>query len=131
MPRTELTAAMRVDGDLAQWVLLRTGAGERREPGLDAAVGRIAFGLSRLWEPAFDGALATGGLGGKPQACGQTAAGDGGAGGVPQALAERTGRRASDLSLPAGRPGNHRSGPGVVQRHHLCADGLRVHVFGG
>ena len=24
-----------------------------------------------------------------------------------------------------------RSGPGLVQRHHVCADGLWVHVFGG
>ena len=35
---------MRVGGDLAQRVLLRARAGERGEPGPDAAVGRVASG---------------------------------------------------------------------------------------
>ena len=58
MPGTEPTAAMRVGRHFAQRVLLRTGAGERGEPRLDAAVGRAASGASGLWEPATDGAVA-------------------------------------------------------------------------
>ena len=58
MPRTEPPAAVRVGWDLAQRLLLRTGAGERGEPGVDAAAGRVASGASGLWQPATDGAVA-------------------------------------------------------------------------
>src|ERR1035437_796925 len=131
MPSTEPPAAMRVGRDFAQRVLLRTGAGERGEPRLDAAAGRVASGISGLWEPATDGAFAARGSGGQPQARGAATGVDGGGSGLSQAQPEPTRRRASDLSLPFGRAGNARSGPGVVQRHHVCANGPRVYVSGG
>src|ERR1019366_7245836 len=74
MRRTELTTAVRTGGDLAQRVLLRAGAGERGEPGFDAAVGRVASETSGVWEPALDGGVAAGRLGGQSQASGATAA---------------------------------------------------------
>jgi transposase len=126
MCKTEHSPTVRTDGDLAERLLLRAAGGELGEPGVDAAAGRIASGLSRLWEPAFKGALGTRSPGDQPQASDQTAAAHGAPGGLSQALSEPTWRRASDLSLPAGRPGNQRSGPGLVQRHHVCADGLRA-----
>src|ERR1035437_6728410 len=131
MHRTELTTAVRTGGDLAQRVLLRAGAGERGESGFDAAVGRVASETSGVWEPALDGGVATGRLGGQPQASGTTAAADGGGSGVSSTVAEFVRGGTSDLSLPVGRAGNQRSGSGVVQRHHVCADGLWVHVSGG
>src|SRR5206468_2784354 len=60
-----------------------------------------------------------------------TARVNGPGGRLSQTQPEPTGRRAPDLSLPLGRAANQRSGPGLVQRHHLRADGLRVHVSGG
>src|SRR5207248_10303699 len=72
MRRTEHSTTVRADGDLAEQLLLRAAGGECGEPGVDAAAGRIAFGLSRLWEPSFDGAVATSCPGGQPKACGQT-----------------------------------------------------------
>src|SRR5438309_5365821 len=131
MARAEPTTAMRAGGDLAQRILLRTGAGEPREPGFDAAVGRVASGTSGLREPALGGAFAARGPGGQPQTGGAAAGVDGAGSGVSQAEPEPARARASDLSLPLGRAGNQRSGPGLVQRHHVCADGLRVHVSGG
>src|ERR1039458_9892644 len=78
MPRTEPPAAMRVGRDLAQRVLLPTGAGEPGEPGSDAAAGRIAFGTSPLWESATDGAVAARGPGGQSQTSGAAPGVDGG-----------------------------------------------------
>ena len=131
MRRTELTTAVRTGGDLAQRVLLRAGAGERGESGVDAAVGRVASGTSGVWESAFDCGVAAGRPGGQSQARGATAAVDGGGGGVSQAVVEFTRGGTADLSLPVGRAGNQRSGSGVVQRHYVRADGRRVHVSGG
>src|ERR1035441_4904579 len=131
MPRTEPPAAMRVGQDLAQWVLLRTAAGEPGESRLDAAAGRVASGTSGLWESAADGAFATRGPGAQSQTGGAATGVDGGASGLSQAQPEPARRRAPDLPLPPGRAGNQWSGPGLVQRHHVCADGLRVHVSGG
>src|ERR1035441_4010590 len=116
MPRTEPPAAMRGGRELAQRVLLPTGAGEPGEPGSDAAPGRIAFGTSRLWESATDGAVAARGPGGQSQTSGAAPGVDGGGSGLSQAQPEPTRRRASDLSLPLGRAGNQRSGPSLVQR---------------
>src|ERR1051326_7257674 len=130
MPETELTTAMRVGRYLAQRVLLRAGAGERGEPGTDAAVGRAASGISCVWEPTTDGAVATRGPAGQPQASGAAPGVDGARSGLSQAQPEPARRGPPDLSLPLGRPGNQRSGPGLVQRHHVRADGLRVHVSG-
>lgn len=59
MPRTEPAPPMRVGGDFAQRALLRTGAGERSELGVDAAMGRVESGKSVLWQAAFDRAYAT------------------------------------------------------------------------
>src|ERR1035441_8798760 len=131
MRRTELTTAVRTGGDLAQRGLFRAGAGERGEPGFDAAVGRVASETSGVWEPALDGGVAAGRLGGQSQASGATAAVDGGGGGVSSTVAEFTRGGTSDLSLPVGRAGDQGSGSGVVQRHHVCADGLWVHVSRG
>ena len=122
---------MRVGWHLAQRVLLRTAAREPGEPGLDAAVGRVASELSGLWQPAAEGAFAAGRPGGQSQTGGAAAGVDGGQSGLSQAQPEPAWARTSDLPLPLGRAGNQRSGPGLVQRHHVCADGLRVHVSGG
>src|ERR1035441_6246437 len=97
---TEHTTAVRPGGDLAQRILLRAGGGDSGEPGLDAAAGRVAPGTSGVWEPSFDGGVATGRLGGQSQASGATAPVDGGGGGVSEAIAEPAGGGASDLSLP-------------------------------
>ena len=77
MRRTEHTTAVRTGGGLAQRVLLRACGGDPREPGLDAAVGRIAPGTSGIWEPALEGAIATGRPRGQPQAGGPPVAVDG------------------------------------------------------
>ena len=61
---------MRIGRHFAQWFLLRTGARERRELGLDAAAGRVASGTSGLWEPAIAGLVAARGTLGEPQAGG-------------------------------------------------------------
>src|SRR5208282_4978413 len=104
--RTESPAAMRVGRRLAQWVLLRTGAGERGESRFDAAVGRVASGISGLWEPAVEGAFGARGPGGQSQTGGAAPGVDGGGSGLSQTPPEPTRRGASDLSLPLGRAGN-------------------------
>src|ERR1039458_2303292 len=131
MSRTESGTAMRIGRHFAQRVLLRTGAGERSESGPDAAVGRVAFGTSGVWQPALDGLVAARGAAGESQARGSVAGVDGRGSHLSQAELESAWRRASDLSVPLGRAGNQRPGPGMVQRHHVCADGPRVHVSGG
>src|ERR1035438_9286029 len=98
MPRTEPPAAMRASRDLAQRVLLRTGAGERGEPRLDAAVGRVASGTSGLWEPEAEGAVRARGPGGQSQAGGAAAGVNGGGSSLSQAQPEPARRRAPDLS---------------------------------
>src|SRR5438128_1046002 len=113
MPASESESAMRVGRHLAQQVLLRTGAGKPGEPGLDAPVGRVASETSGLWEPAPESVVAARGPGGQPQACGTIAEADGGGGGLSQAQLEPARSGAPDLSLPLGRAGNQRSGPGL------------------
>ena len=88
-------------------------------------------GASGVWESTVDGAAGAGRLGGQSQAGGATAAGDGSGGAVSQALAEPAGGGARIYPYLLKGSGDHRSGPGVVQRHHVCADGLWVHVSGG
>ena len=127
----EFASAVRVGGHRAQWVLLRTGGGDGGESGVDAAFGRVAPGASGVWEPAVAGVIATGRSGGQPQAGGALAPGDGSGSALSAPVLESSGGGASDLPLPVKRAGNQRSESGVVQRHHVCADGGWVHVFGG
>src|SRR5260370_27752489 len=122
MPTTEPASAMRTGRDLAQRVLLRTGSGERRELGSDASTRRVESGTSVLWQPTFDRVAATRGPTDQPQTRGALIGADGSGSGLSQAQLEPARRRAPDLPLPAGRAGNQRSGSGLVQRHHLCAD---------
>src|SRR6266571_5492729 len=131
MPGTEPTSAMRVGRDLTERVLLRAGAGESGELGLDASVGRIASKTSGLWESEANSYPSPRRPGGQPQARGAAAGVDGIRSRLSQAQPEPTWRRAPDLPVPLGRAGNQRSGPSLVQRHHLRADGQWVHVFGG
>src|SRR5204863_831428 len=114
MPRTEPPAAMRVDGYFAQRVLLRTGAREPGEPRLDATAGRVAPGTSSLWKSAIDGGVASRRPGGQSQTGSPFIAVDGSGNDLSQAQPEPARRRTSDLSLPLGRAGNQRSGPGLV-----------------
>src|SRR5208283_3878185 len=116
MPRTEPPAAMRADRYFTQRVLLRTGAGEPGEPGLDAPAGRVASGASSLWKPAIERGVAPRRPSGQSQAGSAFIAVDGSGNDLSQAQPEPAGRRTSDLSLPLGRAGNQRSGPGLVQR---------------
>ena len=122
---------MRVGGDLTQWVLLRIGAGESGEFGLDAPVGRVTSQASGVWESAASSDAAPRRSGSQPQASSTAAGIDGLRSRLSQTQSEPAWRRAPDLSVPAERAGNQRSGPGLVQRHHLRADGSWVHVFGG
>src|SRR5574341_2468899 len=122
---------MRTDRDRAQRVLLRARAGDRAEPGVDAAIGRAASGVSGVWQSALDRAAAARRLRSEPEAGATVAAGDGGGGGVSAAGLEPAGSGTPDLPVSVNRRGNQRSGPGVVERHYVCANGLWVHVFGG
>src|SRR5271157_5708350 len=130
MLQTEPSAAMRVGGDLAQRFLLRTGAGESGEPRRDATIRRVASGPPTVWKPAAEGAVAARGSGDQPQTCCPAAGVDGDRSGLSQAQPEPTRAGASDLPLLVGRAANQRSGPGLVQRYYLRADGQWVHVFG-
>src|ERR671923_878990 len=116
MPRTEPSATMRVDRHFTERVLLRTGVGERGEPRLDASVGRVTSGTSRVWKPATDGGVAPRGPGDQSQTSGAFIAVDGSGSDLSQAQPEPTGRGASDLSVSLRRAGNQRSGPSLVQR---------------
>src|SRR3990172_1015120 len=127
MRTIESATAVRTGGDFAQRVLLRAGAGERGEPGLDAAAGRTAPGPSGLWDSALDGVVAARGSDGQPEAGGPASGVDGDRGGISAAVVEPAGSGTPDLPVPLERLGYQRSGPGVVQRHHVCAAGLRVH----
>ena len=129
--KTEPAPSMRVARSVAQWVLLRAGGGECGQSGGDAPAGRTAPGATHFWQSQADGAAAARRLGDQSQAGGAVDGLDGAGDGVSQALAEPAGGRASDLPVPAGRAGNHGSGSGLVQRHHVCSDGARVHVLGG
>src|ERR1019366_3890416 len=115
MPRLESAPAMRVGRHLAQRLLLRTGSGERSEPGADAAPGRIESGTSVVWQPAVDRLAAKRRPTGQPQADGPPTGVDGSGSGLSQTQPEPTGRRAPDLSLPLGRAGNHGSGPDSIR----------------
>src|ERR1035437_11069667 len=105
MPRTEPPAAMRVGQDLAQWVLLRTAAGEPGESRLDAAAGRVASGTSGLWESAADGAFATRGPGDQSQTGGAATGVDGGGSGLSQTQPDAAPRRGPILPLHPARGG--------------------------
>src|SRR5271166_4358124 len=98
MARTEPPTTMRIGRHFAQRVLLRTGAGKRGEPRVDAAVGRAAPGLSGVWQPAAHGLVATRGPGGEPQTSGSIAGANGSGSDLSQAQFEPTRRRAPDLS---------------------------------
>src|ERR1700686_5081303 len=107
MPRTEPTPAMRVGRHLAQRLLLRAGARERRESGADAPSRRTEPETSVLWQPATDSVAAARRPVGQSQTGGALAGADGGGSNLSQAQLEPTRRGAPDLSLPLGRAGNH------------------------
>jgi len=127
----EHKTAVRVDGNIPERLLLRAGGRERREPRLDASTGRIAHGTSGVWKSPLSRLAGTGRSGDQPKACGSFAACHGSRGDLSPAFIKPADGGASNLSVSAKRLGNHGSGPGLVQRHHLCADGVWIHVFGG
>src|SRR5271168_1854096 len=107
MSRTEPAAAMRVDGPLAERLLLRTGSRKRGEPGVDASARRIESGASGVWQPAVGGPVGARRMDHQSQAGGPAAAADGCGSGLSQAPIEPAWRRAPDLPVPVGRAGNN------------------------
>lgn len=107
---------------------LRTGAGDAGEPGADEAAGSMALEVSNVWEPAVDGVVGSGGLGGEPQAGGWADGPDGIGGVVSTPLAQATGTGSRHLSVSVERGGGQWTGSGVVCGHHLPPYGLWVYV---
>jgi hypothetical protein len=131
MHGTEHSKAVRTGERVTQRVLLRTVSRVGGEPCADALDRRNAPGAAGVWKSPVNGALESGRASGEPQTSGAIAASHGDPSIVSQALAQPTRRGAPKVPVSAQRPGNMRSGPGLVQRHHVCADGQRIHVSGG
>ena len=119
--KIECGSPMRIAGCFTQRFLLRTGAGERREPGRDEADGRVVYELAVVRQSAVDGLVATRRGGDQPQAGSAVDGGNGAGSGVSETVVEPTWGWAPDLSVPTGRPCHHGSGPGLVQRHHASS----------
>lgn len=128
---SQRAASVRVVGAEPQQLLLPVCSGDGGESVPDAAVGRVAFEASGLWEPQADGAVAPGGIGGQPQAGGAVAGFDGDRDDLRQAPDEPAGARSPDLSVPVAGFGSHWARSSLAQRYHICADGNGFHVSGG
>jgi len=100
-------------------VLLRAGAGDAGELGVDEAAGSVAPGTSGVWEPAVTGDVGTGGPDGESQASRATDASDGNGSVIPAPLAQPTRTRARDLPVPIEGRGGQRARSGVVRGHHV------------
>src|SRR6266566_2647625 len=131
MRATEHTTSMRAAGTEPERVLLRAVRGDGRESGVDATTGSTAFGPSGIWESAFDGAVARPGAGGQSQAGGPLVGVDGDRSDLPQGLEQPTWGRPPDLPVFVEGTGDQRTGPGVVQRHHVYPGTAGIFVFGG
>src|SRR5262245_61527028 len=102
-------------------VLLRAGAGNAGELGVDEAAGSIAPGAPDVWEPAVDGDVGTGRPGGESQAGGAADAPDGPGSVIPAPLSEPTGSWARHLPVSIERDRGQRPRSGVVRGHHVFA----------
>src|SRR6266853_2847943 len=127
----ERTGAMRAAWAKPKQLLLRTLARVARKPAVDVGNGSVASGAPGLWKSADHGLVAAPGLEDQPQAGGSVDADHGLGSDLPTGLHQPAKPRTPDLSLPAARQGNQRSGPGLVRGCDVCADGGRVHVSGG
>jgi hypothetical protein len=129
--KSQCAAPVRIIGTVPQQLLLPMRARDGGEPGVDAAVGRVALGASGLWQPQAEGAVAPGGFEGQPQARGTVAAFDGDRGHLGQATDQPARTGPSNLSVSVARFGGDRAGSSLVFGYHVCADGHGVHVSGG
>src|SRR5882672_39017 len=122
---------MRTTGHQSRRLLLRTLCGNGGKPGADEGVGRVASGVSGLWDAPTEGAPGTTGSASQSQATKAAHGDDGNPGHPPAWLVESTWGRARDLSVSVEGFGDWRPQPGVVQRHHVYPDAVWVYVSGG
>ena len=111
----ERAGAVRAAWAAPKQLLLRSLARVARKPAADVGDGPVAFGAPGLWNSADHSLAAAPGVEDQPQAGGSVDADHGLGSNLPAGLHQPTEPRTPYLSLPAARPGNQRSGPGLVR----------------
>src|SRR5205814_10131789 len=128
---TELGAAVRADGGFALRAVLPGPGGERGELGADAFAGRAVHAHAVLWGAADELVAGAARLWGEREAGAAADAADGAGSDLSQAAVVSAGRGTPALSLPAEGAGDRAAGPGLGERHHLCAVAARIYLSGG